>query len=76
MRAGLMGGAAGLVALLVGISGGWAVNSYVLETSFTVIWPSAIGIVTGGIIATLLAGLGFAWGPLAARPAQVLRSRE
>ncbi|MCF6234056.1 MAG: drug:proton antiporter [Rhodobacteraceae bacterium] len=76
LRAGLMGAAAGLVALLVGISGGWAVNSYVLETSFTVIWPSAIGIVTGGIIATLLAGLGFAWGPLAARPAQVLRSRE
>jgi len=76
LRAGLMGAAAGLVALAVGISGGWAVNSYVLETSFTVIWPSAIGIVTGGIIATLLAGLGFAWGPLAARPAQVLRSQE
>ncbi len=76
LRAGLMGGAAGLVALGVGIGGGWAVNVYVLETSFAVIWPSAIGIVTGGIVATLLAGLAFAWRPLASRPAQVLRARE
>ena len=76
LRAGLMGGAAGLVALAVGITGGWAVNTYVFETRFEVIWPSAIGIVTGGILATLLAGMGFAWRPLATRPARVLRSRE
>jgi len=76
LRAGLMGGAAGLVALAVGIAGGWAVNTYVFETNFSVIWPSAIGIVAGGVIATLLAGLGFAWRPLASRPAQVLRARE
>lgn len=76
LRAALMGGAAGLVALGVGIAGGWAVSTYVLETSFAVIWPSALGIVFGGVLATLLAGLGFAWRPLASRPAQVLRSRE
>jgi putative ABC transport system permease protein len=76
LRAALMGGAAGIVALGVGISGGWAVSAYVLDTSFAVIWPSAIGIVTGGILATMLAGLAFAWRPLAARPAQVLRARD
>jgi len=76
LRAGLMGAAAGLVALGVGIAGGWAVNSYVFESGYQVIWPSAIGIVSGGIIATLLASLGFAWRPLASRPAQVLRAKE
>lgn len=76
LRAALMGGAAGLVALVVGVTGGWAVSTFVLETGFTVIWPSAIGIVVGGVLATLLAGLGFAWRPLASRPAQVLRGRE
>ena len=48
----------------------------VLDTEFTVIWPAAIAIVLGGILATLAAGLLFAWRPLAARPAQVLRGRE
>ena len=76
LRAAFLGIAAGLVALLAGIAGGWAVSTYVLETDFSIIWPSAITIVAGGVIATLLAGLGFAWGPLAARPAQVLRARE
>jgi putative ABC transport system permease protein len=28
------------------------------------------------VLVTLLAGLAFAWRPLAARPAQVLRARE
>ena len=37
---------------------------------------SALIIVTGGVLATLLAGLAFAWGPLAARPAHILRDRE
>ena len=40
------------------------------------VWSSAIGIIAGGVLATLLAGIGFAWRPLAARPAQVLRARE
>ncbi|MFT7594658.1 MAG: putative ABC transport system permease protein [Paracoccaceae bacterium] len=76
LRAAFLGIAAGSVALLAGIAGGWAVSTYVLETDFSVIWPSAIAIVAGGVVATLLAGLGFAWAPLAARPAQVLRARE
>lgn len=76
LRAALMGAAAGLVALAVGISGGWAVSTFVLEARFAIIWPSALGIVCGGILATLLAGLGFAWYPLTSRPAQILRARE
>lgn len=76
LRAGLLGAAAGAVALGAGITGAWAIMTYVLDSEFSVIWPSAIAIVTGGVLATLLAGLGFAWGPLAARPAGVLRARE
>ena len=37
---------------------------------------NALAIVAGGALASLLAGLGFALRPLAARPAQVLRARE
>ncbi|WP_299685783.1 FtsX-like permease family protein [uncultured Tateyamaria sp.] len=75
-RSALLGLGAGAVALTAGIAGGWAVSRFVMDTDFTIIWPSAIAIVAGGVIATLLAGLAFAWGPLAARPAHVLRARE
>ena len=75
LRAALLGAAAGLVALGAGILGGWAVSYSVMETEFSVIWSSAIGIVLGGALASLLAGLGFAWRPLKVRPAQVLRAQ-
>lgn len=76
LRSALLGAAAGLVALLAGILGGWAIMRFVMEAEFAVIWPNALVIVTGGVLATLLAGLAFAWRPLAMRPAQVLRARE
>ncbi|WP_299031088.1 FtsX-like permease family protein [uncultured Sulfitobacter sp.] len=76
LRAALLGLAAGAVALLAGILGGWAVSTFVMETDYSVIWPSALLIITGGIVATVLAGLGFARRALAARPARVLRARE
>merc|ERR1711969_18536 len=76
LRSALLGAGAGVVALGAGILGGWAISRFIMETEFSVMWPSALGIIAGGVIATLLAGLGFAWGPLAARPAQVLRARE
>ncbi|MDO6730818.1 FtsX-like permease family protein [Marinovum sp. 2_MG-2023] len=76
LRAILLGMAAGLVALGAGIAGGWAVMTYLMEVSYSVQWASALLIVFGGVMATLLAGLAFAWQPLAARPAQVLRARE
>lgn len=76
LRTALLGSAAGGVALIAGILGGWAVSTFIMETEFTVIWSSAIAIIAGGAVATLLAGLAFALRPLAARPARVLRARE
>lgn len=76
LRAALLGAGAGIVALVAGIAGGWAVSYYVMETPFSVIWPSALGIIIGGVIATLLASLGFARRSLTVRPAQILRARE
>ena len=76
LRAAILGLAAGVVALASGIAGGWAVSRFILDTDFAVIWPSALIIVTGGIGATLLAGLAYAWAPLAARPARILRAND
>ncbi|MGB5863913.1 MAG: FtsX-like permease family protein [Sulfitobacter sp.] len=76
LRAALLGLAAGAVALFAGVLGGWAVSTYVMETEYTIIWPSAILIIAGGIAATVLAGLGFARRALQARPAGVLRASE
>ncbi len=76
LRAALLGLFAGTVALFAGALGGWAISTYVMETKFTLIWPSALLIIAGGVSATVLAGLGFALKSLNARPAQVLRARE
>ncbi|MBB93545.1 MAG: drug:proton antiporter [Rhodobacteraceae bacterium] len=76
LRAAILGAAAGIVALAAGITGGWAVSRFILDTDFTVIWSSALVIVTGGVAATLLAGLAYAWAPLAARPARILRAQD
>lgn len=76
LRSALLGGGAGIVALAAGILGSWAVMTFIMDSSFAVVWLSALGIVVGGVFATLVAGLIFAWRPLAARPAQVLRARE
>ncbi|WP_322894880.1 MULTISPECIES: ABC transporter permease [unclassified Yoonia] len=76
LRSALLGLAAGIVALGAGILGGWAVSTFIMDTGYTVIWGNALLIIGGGIMASLLAGLGFALRPLAAKPAQVLRARE
>jgi putative ABC transport system permease protein len=76
LRSALLGLAAGLVALAAGIAGGWAVSMFIMETDYTPIWSSALAIIAGGMVATMTAGLAFAWGPLAAKPARVLRARE
>ncbi|KQB97472.1 drug:proton antiporter [Loktanella sp. 1ANDIMAR09] len=76
LRAAMLGFAAGSVALGAGILGGWAVSTFIMDTSYTVIWSNALLIIGGGVLASLLAGLAFAWGPLAAKPAKVLRARE
>ncbi|MBT2130548.1 ABC transporter permease [Aliiroseovarius lamellibrachiae] len=76
LRSAVLGAAAGVVAVIAGGISGWAVTHYIMENDFVFEPVSAIAIVTGGVVATILAGLAYAWRPLAARPAQVLRARE
>ena len=76
LRSALLGLAASIVALTAGIAGGWAVSTFIMETDYNPIWTSAGTIIFGGMATTLIAGLAFAWRPLSAKPAQVLRSRE
>ncbi|MDJ0826492.1 MAG: FtsX-like permease family protein [Rhodobacter sp.] len=76
LRSAMFGLAAGLVAIAAGGLAGWAVTTFVMETEFRFEPVSAVAIVTGGVLTTLGAGLAFAWRPLAARPAQVLRASE
>ena len=76
LRAVILGAFAGLVSLATGITGGWLVSRYVLSTDYSVIWGSALAIVVGGIAATVLASLGFAYRATNAKPARVLRAIE
>ena len=76
IRAAIQGAAAGVVAIVAGGLAGWGVMRFVMDTDFTFEPVSALMIVTGGVLATLVSGLIFAWGPLSGRPARVLRARE
>jgi putative ABC transport system permease protein len=76
LRAALLGAAAGAVAIGAGALAGWAVLTFVMDATYRFEPVSAVAIVTGGALATLLAGLAFALRPLAARPARVLRAQE
>jgi len=76
LRSAMMGAAAGGVAILAGAIAAWLVLTQVMDLRYVFEWRSAVVIVFGGVIATLIAGLIFALRPLAARPAQVLRAQE
>jgi putative ABC transport system permease protein len=76
LRSALMGAAAGVVAVIAGGLSGWAVMTFVMESDYRFEPVSALGIVVGGVIATLLAGLAFALRPLAVRPARTLRAQD
>ncbi len=76
LRSAILGAVAGVVAIVAGGLAGWWVMVWLMEADFVFEPVSAIAIVAGGALATLLAGLAFAWRPLAARPARVLRARE
>ena len=73
LRAGLLGAAAAIVALAAGLTGAWAVNHFVFDSDFAVIWPSAFTIIACGILANLIANIGFSLRALQAKPAQMLR---
>lgn len=76
LRSAILGAAAGSIAVLSGGMAGWAVSRFVMDTAFLFAPVSALIIIVGGVVLTTLAGLAFAWRPLAARPAGVLRARE
>ena len=76
LRAGLLGAAAGTVALGAGLAGAWAVTHHVMGTDFAIAWGPGLIVVAGGALISLLAGLLFALGPISARPAQTLRARD
>ncbi|PSL20138.1 ABC transporter permease [Shimia abyssi] len=76
LRAALLGAAAGLVALAVGLTGAWAVMVFVMEGEFEVIWSNAITVVLAGLLANVLAGLAFSLPSLGIRPARILRARD
>ncbi|MFV0244126.1 MAG: ABC transporter permease [Qingshengfaniella sp.] len=76
LRSCLLGLSAGLVALAAGALAGWAVITLVMEAEYSLALGNAAVIILGGVLATLLAGIGFAWRPLSARPARVLRGRD
>ena len=76
LRSALLGAAAGVVAIAAGGLAGWAVMTFVMEVDYAFEPVSALVIVVGGVLATLLAGLGFSWAPLMVRPARVLRADE
>ncbi len=76
IRSALLGAAAGVVAIAGGAVAGWAVMRFVMRAPYAFEPVSAGLIVVGGALATLLAGLAFAWRPLARRPAGVLRAQD
>lgn len=76
IRSAILGAAASLVALLAGVIAGWSIMTFVMETTYRLEIVSALSIVGGGTLTTMVAGLAYAWRPLTARPAQVLRRRE
>ncbi len=76
LRSALFGLTAGIVAIGAGGAAAWGVMEFVMETEFSFDPVSALAIVIGGSLTTLLAGLVFAWRPLSVRPAHVLRTSE
>jgi putative ABC transport system permease protein len=64
------------VAIAAGGLAGWAVTRFVMEGEFRFEPASALVIVAGGILVTVLTGLAFALRPLATPPARVLRSQD
>ncbi|MEM1272750.1 MAG: FtsX-like permease family protein [Pseudomonadota bacterium] len=76
LRSGFLGAAAGIIAVLAGALAGWAVLTQVMESSYRFAPVSAILIVAGGALLSLIAGLGFALRPLAVRPAPILRNQD
>ncbi len=70
----LLGLVAGVVAVGLGLLGGWVVVTRVLDLEWVLSWPPLIATVAGGMIITILLGLIGTWAALRVRPNTVLRS--
>ncbi len=76
IRSAILGAAAGIMAIAAGGVAGWAVMRFVMRLDYAFDPVSAVAIVLGGAMASLVAGLLFALGPLNASPSRVLRSPD
>ena len=76
LRSVIMGAAAGLFAVAAGAVAGWAVMTFLMETSYTFELTSAAVVVAGGILLTLLSGMFFSLRSMSVRPARILRARD
>ncbi|MFK7945674.1 MAG: ABC transporter permease, partial [Paracoccaceae bacterium] len=74
LRAAMTGALAALVALFWGTLAGWAVITFVFSATFTLPVASTLLVLATGVGLSLIAGVVFARGPLAERPARVLRT--
>ncbi|WP_406721331.1 FtsX-like permease family protein [Thioclava litoralis] len=76
LRALILGGVAGLVAVGAGALAGWAVLTQVMELGYHMAWTPALVILFTGMAAALLADLMFVIRPLRVRPARILRQAD
>ena len=74
LRAALTGALAALIALLWGSIAGWAVIHFIFEASYQIPILATLGILAGGALLSLLAGLAFSLAPLREKPARILRT--
>jgi putative ABC transport system permease protein len=70
----VLGLLAGVVAVGLGLAGGWYVVTYVLKMEWALSWPPLLLTVAGGMAITVLLGLIGTWSALRVRPNSVLRS--
>ena len=75
IRFSVIGATAGCIAIFFAICGAWSITTYVLELPFQIIWPTVFLVITGGLVANVLAGLYFAIMSLKVKPAKFLRSQ-
>jgi putative ABC transport system permease protein len=70
----LLGLLAGLVAVGLGLAGGWYIVVHVLDMEWALSWPPLLLTVVGGMVVTIGLGLIGTWAALRVRPNSVLRS--
>ena len=76
LRSAFAGAAAGIFAIAAAAVASWAIVTFEMDSNFEFQPLSAIAIVAIGTLASLLAGLIYAWRPLSTRPFQVMRAQD